>query len=210
MGSPGSLRWDSLAQELASIEQSSRMEFYLRVGELVAHRLYGGKLGAWRARRGGDASFRKLAAHPGHNLSATTMFRAVSAYELSTRIPFVPRSEHLRISHVEAVLGLPESAQASLLLAAERQRWSVAQLELEAEAWRGVRQKSGRPRKPLIVKALDRVAALEGAQFDDVASLSRLDEALVLRYERSCAQVVASLTTLLERLRERGARQPAE
>jgi hypothetical protein len=122
----------NLLSTLANLVRTSKLEFTLKVGQVVIEQIYRGDLDRLRQRGPKDASFRKLAAHPRLPFSAVTLWRSVAIYELIQRFPGFAKAKHLGVAHLRAVLGLPHSAQERLLRAAETGRWSKDQLEERA------------------------------------------------------------------------------
>jgi len=95
--------------QLCVLARGATLDFTLRVGKVVVDSLYDGDLTAWRSRARKDYALRVLAASPDLPLSATALYRALAIYELSQRQPNA--WQHLGVSHLRAVLGLPNETQ---------------------------------------------------------------------------------------------------
>jgi hypothetical protein len=190
---------DAIERTIAEIRHVTRvgtLELALDIGEIVFRRVYAGDMELLRRNGPKDVSFSKLAAHPDLPISRASLWRAVSLYELSVRLPRVRESKHLGVSHMRAVLGLPAAVQEKLLTRAEKQRWKVAELEARASSTR--RGPGGRPRKLEMFRALDglmRIAALPVSAFTDRRAIEKMSPEDV-----DCA--VEMLSELDERLTE--------
>lgn len=93
--------------------------------------------------------------------SASTLWRALAVYRLSRYWTRLAEVQHLRLSHVYAVLKLPRARQATLLGQAEKERWSVAQLRSAARSPQTRSPESVEP----ILRALQAICGLQtGAQ----------------------------------------------
>jgi hypothetical protein len=163
---------DEVVQELNVIQRIATFDVTLRMGKLIVDRFYGGNLSIWRVHAQKETSFRKLAARATRdlNVTATTLYRAVALYELTQRLG-VSAWQHLSLSHVRTVLGLPEEQQRRLLTTADEARWTSKRLEVEAGKVRRSRPggKRGRPPLPAFVKVINR---LENALADGDLSVS--------------------------------------
>lgn len=133
---------DELARQIAVLGTDSSVGHVLRLGELVYQGLYGSS----RALQSdaGAASLRRLAAHPQVAWKVTSLWRAVSVYELSLRLPQLFDLPGLGVSHFRAVLGLPPHVQESLLQSAAEEKWTKRRLESEALRFRTERPRRGR------------------------------------------------------------------
>lgn len=183
--SRGSL--DALAAELKSLGRSQSPEEMLKMGELVSRRL---KLG------GADhkASLRRIAAHRDVPFKVTTIWRAVSVYEMSLRMPHLLDSKVLGISHLRAVIGLDPVDQEMLLTLAAKDRWTKRRLEQEAAKLReGLKRRGRRPVPKTLVWAreAERLIA-RGEELHDGGSFSR---------EVEHDEALAQLTALEGRIR---------
>lgn len=161
--------------EIRHLSRTASIELALGVGGIVFRHLFKGDLELVRRNGPKEASFRRLALHPELPMSATSLWRAVAIFELSTRVPLVTQSKHLGVTHVHAVLGLPGREQEQLLGTAERERWTPAALRAQAAARRGGH--GGRRPKLEILRVLDglrRLATVPLETFGDRAAVARL------------------------------------
>jgi hypothetical protein len=171
---------DSLVAELNELHGQATLEVALKMGAIIVNRFYGGDMRAWREHRAKEASFRKLAARADRDLSvsATTLYRAVALYELTQRLHIGGHSS-LSMTHLRAVVGLPEPAQESLLELAQTERWPVERLEREARRIRSLAERTpGRPPSPPLVLAVRKlVRNCQGVETvlhqEDLGCLSR-------------------------------------
>lgn len=136
-----------------------------KVGRLVIDSVYSGSLDAVRSRSRKTVSLRRLASHPGVQLNAVALWRSVAICELVSRVPWIAGARHLKLSHVRAVLALPEEKQPEVLRQAETERWSKRRVEAAvAEARRSVATEQllnlGVERDRDLVQARDRGAGL--------------------------------------------------
>lgn len=135
--------------------EQSALEFALGAGQLIIQGLYGGNLAAWRARGRGDLSFRQLSRLT--RVSASVLYRSVAIYEMSCRMDVVQWG--LPMSHLRAVIGLPDADQRRLLRQAKREHWRVLEME---QACAQVRQRGrktplGRPPSPALIKGISKL-----------------------------------------------------
>lgn len=197
---------DQLVEELNRLHRSATFDLALTIGKLIVDRFYAGDLSTWRKRSGKDASFRKLSARAGHDLraAASTLYRGVALYELTQRLG-VSTWEHLSVSHLRAVLGLPEGDQRALLATADAGQWSTNQLEAEARRIRGAQLgKRGRPRLPGFVKTVRRLVVLldhRDAVRVDLDELGDLADAERQRLVDALADVQETIARLQHQLR---------
>ncbi len=184
---------EQLVQAINGYTRLAGVELALRIGSLIVDRFYAGDLKALRARGAKDASFRKLACHPQLEMSASSLQRCVAVYELCARLG-VSTWKHLGVSHLRAVMALPDPAQKQLLLAAEEGGWTVQQLQDQVQAQRNQAENRGRPPLPPLVKTLNKLTRqLEGAAVDasDLDALSKLDPDEALHLYQAAAEVRA-------------------
>lgn len=166
---------EQAAAEIRHVARVSTLRMALDVGEIIFQRIFGGDLELMQQRGAKYASFQVLAARADVGISKSGLWRCASIYELSRRVPALNASQHLGVSHVRAVLGLPPEAQEVLLLRAEREALPVTAIEAEVSARR--RGRGGRPPKPEALRAIDtlmRVASIPVKVFADDATSSRL------------------------------------
>jgi hypothetical protein len=168
---------DKVVIELNRICRSATFEFALSVGKLVVDRLYGGNLDAWRSRGTRDRSFAALTRRPELPMSPGALYRCVATYEICERLGAANRWKHVSSCHVRAVIGLPEEAQARLLDTAERQRWTVVQLENAAGSFRPASSpRGGRPRLPEIAKTARALSRFVDEKGNLGGAMSNIDE----------------------------------
>lgn len=153
---------DSVYNTLRSMARDASLGLYIDMGKVIVTKFYGGDLATWRDRGQKDASFRKLAARfdrdedAPEGTSAAGLYRAVSIYIMDKQWGVSDR-KHLTMTHVRALIGLPDMQQKRLLAAAEKEEWSGDRVEREAAK---VRKKEGdgrgRPPLPGFVKGATR------------------------------------------------------
>jgi len=83
-----------------------------------------------------ECSLRDLSRALGGRVSRTFLHRCTTAYRLGRSFPFILESQHLRVSHLDAVERLARPLQGRLLLEAEHAHWSVRKLRERAMAER--------------------------------------------------------------------------
>ena len=147
-----------VAATLAEVHSTSSMRLALEIGEIVVRRIFDGDLQRVRAHGPKDVSFRKLAACPRLTMSAMRIWRAVGVFELVSRMPGLKDAKNLSVSHLYAVLGLPNETQEWLLRAAADGRWRVEELEAQATKHRPSESRR-RPRmaQPELIVSLRRI-----------------------------------------------------
>lgn len=168
---------DRVAEELGQLKNASAMKLALDVGELVVTRIFQGDLERVRSQGRKDHSFRRLAAHPKLPFSPMRLWRAVGVYELVSRMPGLPNTKNLTVSHMYAVLGLPHETQEWLLRAANEHAWSVVELEHKANKHRSKRAKPNAQALPPVLQSLREIERLT-ARFEIRAELTTDDGAL--------------------------------
>lgn len=134
---------DELAREIAALGAGTTQAHIVRLGEIVHRGLQRSRGGLGE---GSQASLRRLAAHPLVPFKVTSLWRAVSVYEMSLRLPHLVDHRNLNISHLRAVLGLPTQVQEELLRGAIEGRWTKRVLEQRAAIHR--RAEAPRGRRP--------------------------------------------------------------
>lgn len=205
------------AAEIRHVARVGALELALNVGEIVFHRIFEGDLELLRRNGPKHVSFGLLAARADLGMSRANLWRAVAIYELSLRQPQLRHGSHLGVSHVRAVLGLPELEQERLLARAESERLDVHSLQAAAGAVR--RGTGGRPPKTEVVRAIDalmRVAGLPLRAFQDQLAISKLDDdgvdctlAMLEELERRLAALRGTLRSRRARRRTRRPRPRA-
>jgi hypothetical protein len=161
-----------VADEIRSLHHEATLGFALRLGALIIGKLYGGSFDTWRHRGQKDVSLSKLTELLPEALSVATVYRAVAIYELDYRLGGIATWKHLGVSHVRAVLALPEKDQRRLLDQAENKEWTVVELEKAvAKAKKKLKTESSAGRKPLpmFVKSLHHLKRF--ADDDDLLSI---------------------------------------
>ena len=194
-------------ETLNSYQKEAGFSFARQVGALLIERLYGGDLKGWRSRGAKDSSFRHLAEKGEEGkllLSASALYRCVALVELEARLGF-SNWKHLSLSHVRLVFGLPEGDQEKLLLQGEDRRWTIDQMEKQAESLRVLRKGArGRPRQPAFVKAIGRMRRLlEEEAFVDVDQVGNLDPAEAKELAEAVRKMQAKCGELLGVLGQR-------
>lgn len=151
---------DRVAEELGQLRNASAMKLALDVGELVVTRIFQGDLERVRSQGRKDNSFRRLAAHPKLPFSPMRLWRAVGVYELVSRMPGLPNTKNLTVSHMYAVLGLPHETQEWLLRAANEHGWSVVDLDHKASKHRPTRARCKAQPLPPVLQSLREIERL--------------------------------------------------
>jgi len=154
----GRERIDHLASQIRALGSGNSTQDVLRLGEIVYRALYDGTRGLQQKDR--HASLRRIAAHPDVPFKVTTIWRAVSVYEMSLRLPHLLQAQGLGVSHLRAVIGLDPAHQELLLTLAARERWTKRRLEHEAARHRSTDRRKGRRPLPQLVawsRELDRL-----------------------------------------------------
>lgn len=199
--------------ELRKLTRGASLQFALTAGRIVVETLYAGETRAWRSRTRKDHALRALAARPDLPMSASALYRALAIYELSTRQAGGQGWQHVGVSHLRTVLGLPEDVQTGLLERAEAERWTAARLERETLPLRATsRRAGGRKRLPGYVKSirrmfeLTRAEALEGLDAIDELSGSELAELVGMLESTRAAVEQLSERIACGRARERPSR----
>ena len=183
--------------QIKRLARNASLEFALSVGAVIVHHFYGGEADAWRSRGPKTASFRALARHPELPLSAGSLYRCVALFELCDRLNAPARWQHLSVSHLRLVLGLPEAVQERILAVANWKRWTVRALQEEV-----LREKpehttrGGRRASPPIAKSLKRVRNSLDVHRD---LLDRADE-LTSREIQESMSLIEETFECLERL----------
>ncbi len=176
-----------LVEQLSLLGTGNTLGQMLRLGEIVHRALrVSGDDSQENAQK---ASLRRIAAHPDVPFKVTTIWRAVSVYEISLRLPHLLQVEGLGISHFRAVIGLRPSDQEELLSRASREGWTKRQLEREAAGRREGQRRRGRRPTPRAVlwsrelqRLMERSTEVEGSTSDIDGTAraeltSRLEEA---------------------------------
>jgi hypothetical protein len=177
---------------------STALELTLAVGEVVLADLYEGDMGKLRSRNRKDhVTLRCVAADPALAMSASALYRSIAIFDVCSRIG--RRSwRHVSSSHVRAVLPLDPSAQEDLLVMAERDRWSVREIERHAAAVAAAPQarsrRGGRKRRTRLRAVVDGIRR----EAEVVEGLIGEDDPL----QDSSPESVRAATLAFERLRD--------
>lgn len=190
---------DEVAGKIQHLQRTATLDLAMNVGKIVVEGIYGGDLDQWRARGAKDSSFRKLADREDLGLSRSTLQRSVAIYEMCDRLG-VSTWRHLGVSHLRAVLGLPDEHQRRLLTNAEKKEWTVEKTLKEAARYR---KSDGRGRKPLpsFVKAitrLDRIVENREALLGDLDKVEEMEP----QQATALVQKVNSIRKACEELEE--------
>lgn len=198
---------DHVVAELRELQRSATLDLTFHVGELIVTRFFGGDLHEWRKRGSKDASLRKLAEHEDLPFSASTLYRSVAIYEVAHRLGGVAtwqQWKHVGASHIRTVLSLPAKTQDRLIKDAEKNEWTVRELQEQARnARKGPRSKGGRKPLPGVVKEIrhlkQAVDGSEGVYDDDsVKRIQPEDVRELLEVLNHVTQRCAELRQLLE------------
>lgn len=194
----GRERIDYLASQIRQLGAGNSPKDVLRLGEIVYRELYGG--GRALQQKDRHASLRRIAAHPDVPFKVTTIWRAVSVYEMSLRLPHLLQAPGLGVSHIRAVIGLEPAHQELLLTLATRERWTKRRLEQEAARHRSADRRKGRRPLPQLIawtRELDRL--LERSQELNPAELSGQETALneaeqtLVRFSARAGQLIKQI-----------------
>lgn len=196
---------DRLVSRLRVVRDVASLELAIGVGRLVVEELYGGDIEQLREHGPHRASYRQLAASADLPMSASTLWRYVSIFELCDRLGGSERWIHLGATHLRTVFGLSADHQTTLLDRADAKQWTVRRLQQEVKLLRApIRGKPGRPPLPRFVRSIH---ALRRYTENDYELLGDLDAAQDLALQdledlhetirslgRSCAKLDASLS----------------
>lgn len=183
---------DYFAEQVRELGSANSPEQMLRLGELVYRVMK--STGSGASEREQRASLRRIAAHPDVPFKVTTIWRAVSVYEMSLRLPHLLGVKGLGISHLRAVIGLDPADQEVLLGRASSEGWTKRQLEREAAKHRDGNRRGRRPLPRITVWTRELQRALEhGAELDDSASAEEVSDA-------ARSEAISTLTELEARI----------
>ena len=175
---------DHFAEQVRELGTANSPEQMLRLGELVYGVMKSTESG--KSAREQRASLRRIASHPDVPFKVTTIWRAVSVYEMSLRLPHLLGVKGLGISHLRAVIGLDPVDQELLLGRASTERWTKRQLEREAAKRRDGRRRGRRPLPQItawtreLQRALEHASELDGAE-EEVSDSARAELLVTLR-----------------------------
>lgn len=161
------------------------VEYHERLGAIVVAHLYDGNVGAWRRRRN-DLSLRKLAGQLEDVLHQSSLYRALSIYDVLERHTDVLGVRSLGVRALLAIARAPVKEQRALLKKASEERWTGARVE------KAVRQlprktKRGRRRKPVLLRDLAKMAAV--LETLEHGALEKLDTETL----RQCLELASSI-----------------
>lgn len=125
-----------LVERLNAVPERSTLVGMCEAGALILKIRNAEDAGKNRPGVTAPTSFRQLAALPGMTMSAASLYRAVSIYELWRRMPELLRCKKLGVGHVSAVLCLKEELQMRLLRQAQEETWTKARLQEEVDKYR--------------------------------------------------------------------------
>jgi hypothetical protein len=195
-------------EEIRSLQRDATIELAVKMGELIVERFYGGRLDAWREHGQKESSLRKLAAKfedDESGMSAAGIYRVVAIYELDQRLGVSARKQ-LTVTHIRAVIGLPQAEQKRLLDQAEAKGWTTRQLEDKAATARK-KEGDGRGRHPLpaFVKTANWLGKLveQEDSFGDLDALEGMDEDAVEATARKITTMRQKLEALEGKLQDR-------
>ena len=164
----------NVVRGINELSREATLRLAVDIGNLIVTEFYDGDMEQFRSRRQKDVSLRKLADHPELAMSRSSLHQAVAVFDLVERMGGVHACGHLGVSHVRAVLPLPEKEQRRLLRQAESYAWTVRKIEDKARLAKSKldNRGGGRPRLPSFVKAIN---ALRKFTEDDGPLLDELD-----------------------------------
>lgn len=204
---PGAVANDVIAEVYETIRMMARdatLALNIEIGRVIVTKFYGGELAAWRDRGQKDASFRKLAvmfdedADAPEGTSAAGLYRAVSIFVMDKQWGVSGR-KHLTMTHVRALIGLPEAHQERLLSEAADKEWSGERVEREAAK---VRKKEGdgrgRPPLPGFVKGATRMRRMLDAEDDVFGELAKADD----MKDEDVREVLETITSMEAKLQD--------
>ncbi len=186
---------DRVATQLKALGTGNSPAEVLQIGELIFREIYGCER-MFLKKGTHHPSLRRLGLHPDVPFKVTTLWRAVSMYEMSLRFPQLFETPQLGVSHLRAVIGLPFDIQESLLRAAAQERWTKRRLEEEASRHRQGDRKRGRKPLPKLLKLtrelerlLDRFGELDGTDFQIRGSVAKETRGILERFRQHCDEV---------------------
>lgn len=197
----GKERIDYIARRIRELGAGNSPQHVLRLGELVYRELRAGDQSL--AGRDQRASLRRIAAHPDVPFKVTTIWRAVSVYEMSLRLPHLLEAPELGVSHLRAVIGLAPADQELLLTLAARERWTKRRLEQEAARRRSSDSRKGRrplPKLTLWTRELERLVerSLDWSESDLALSASGVSEFqdILTRFRQRASEIEVQISRL--------------
>lgn len=166
------VRGGTLEQRIRALRRQRGLQAALELAELVVRAYCDGES------QGRPGTLRGFSARDDVPLSLSTLSRLVAMHALARRVPAVHQARHLKPGHLRAVLMLEPAEQAELLMAAERERWTVAKTNGRARKLvrAGGRGRRKEPRFSKTIRALARAVASPDA-LEDIEQAHQLDEA---------------------------------
>ena len=198
---------DRVVDELEAICARNAFELAYKAGELLMATLYRGSLEHFRSSGRKHPTYQALLSHPRLHLSPTAVWRSLRLYELCQRLPWVLESPQINVTHVYAVIGLPQSTQEDLLRQTQREGWVAGQLEAEAKQFRRAGGR-GRPRLSALdasIRSLQKVLAhpFRQVRADTVADEDSSKVAAMRRLLKSVVERCLELDLVLSDTREK-------
>ena len=154
-----------LVRDVNRLESLSSLSFIHALGQLVIERMYGSLVG-WRRQGKRHESYRKLAAHPGLNMSATSLYRALQVFEMLDTLG----KQSFRVvcaSHLYAVIPLENDLRRQLLERVEEEGLTVRALQTLVRSLSDSTRATGRPRTPEPLRRLQAFCRIT----DDIKNL---------------------------------------
>lgn len=196
---------EQVVQKIRELARLRTIEMSCEVGKVIVEHFYDGDLAVWRDRGVKDASFRKLAERDDLPMSASGLYRCVGIYDLAENLGGVSALKHVGSSHLAAVLGLPPGEQKRLVDGAERDKWTVKQVEVEAAKIREKsRARQGRPKLPNYeksIRALGKFYTNFGDLFGDLEQVERMEEKKARGLLQTVESMQSACNALCEKLR---------
>lgn len=124
------------ANLLQTAEQWPALERMRMLGELVFRTIFEDDENQWRILGGLHPEYKAFVSHPQLQVSSMMLWRALHVRALFRRLPLLHQVQHIGLSHVCAVIALPESAQEELLTLAETEKWSSRRMDRAVRARR--------------------------------------------------------------------------
>lgn len=173
------------------------------VGKIIVEELYAGERPEHGRR--GRTTFRKIAANLDGKMSAQALYRCAAIYEMCRDLAIAPDWEHVGMSHLSLMLGLPRSQQRRLIQQTERHHWSVERLRADTARLRSAR-KERKGRRPLLrcvraIRQLGRFVDGREQLAQDLDRLSELDEASLEQLMELASEVQEQLALVAKELR---------
>lgn len=168
---------DQAVHDINRIYREKGLETVLALGQYVLDTFFGGNSANFRSRSGEHATFRELAEREDLQVSAPTLWRAVSVVDQYKQLP-EPVAKALPPTHHTLLLPLKdEKKKIELARTAADEGWSKEQLEAEVKKAKG-KSKAGRPALPRFVKTIHKWENLlekEDESFGDLEDVEELD-----------------------------------